>query len=63
MYVYFGTNEYNFEVLENPPEFEPTKCAACGKVIHLGEDGYSVGKDGYTCEACTAKKFPGLSIL
>ncbi len=24
MYVYYGTNEYNFEVLENPPEYEPT---------------------------------------
>ena len=63
MYVYYGTNEYNFEVLENPPEFEPTKCSTCGTVIHLGEDGYSVGKDGYTCEACTAKKFPGLNSL
>ena len=23
MYVYYGTNEYNFETLPNPPEYEP----------------------------------------
>lgn len=27
-YVYSGTNEYNFEKLENPPAYEPTKCAS-----------------------------------
>jgi len=24
-YVHYGTNEYNFEKLENPPSYEPTK--------------------------------------
>ena len=41
MFVYFATNEHNFEKLENPPAYEPTKCSKCKKVIRLGEDGYS----------------------
>ncbi len=28
-YVNYGTNEYNFRKLPNPPEFEPTRCAKC----------------------------------
>jgi hypothetical protein len=52
MYVYYGTNEYNFEVLENPPKYEPTKCSKCGRTIKLGEGGYSYGKDGYRCGRC-----------
>ncbi|MEO5931428.1 MAG: hypothetical protein ABIR47_15955 [Candidatus Kapaibacterium sp.] len=57
IYVWYGTNEYNFEKLENPPSFEPTKCSSCGTVINLGEDGYSMLGDAYTCEACSARKF------
>lgn len=53
MYVYYGTNEYNFEKLENPPEYEPTKCSKCGNVISLSEDGYSVRGQDYFCEKCT----------
>ena len=54
MYVWYGTNEYNFEILENPPEYEPTHCARCGKVIRLAEDGHvsSPGIDGYLCWDC-----------
>lgn len=54
MYVWYGTNEYNFEVLENPPEYEPTHCHRCDRVINLGEDGYMTQGDHYFCEACTA---------
>ena len=56
MYVYYGTNEYNFEKLANPPAFEPTQCTACKKVIKLGEDGYSQMRDGYYCMRCTNKR-------
>lgn len=56
MYVYYGTNEYNFEVLPNPPAYEPTKCADCGKVIALGTDGYSVHGGQYSCARCSAKR-------
>lgn len=56
MYVYYGTNEFNFEVLPNPPMYEPTKCADCGKVIILGDGGYSVLGDRYSCGPCTTKR-------
>lgn len=52
MYVWYGTNEYNFEVLENPPEYEPTRCAKCGRVISLSEDGYTIKGGEYFCERC-----------
>lgn len=56
MYVYYGTNEYNFEKLENPPKFKPTLCTRCKAVISLGEDGYTImPKEGYVCEVCYAK--------
>jgi hypothetical protein len=57
MYVYYGTNDYNFEKLETPPSFEPTHCDGCGAVIRLAEDGYSQGPKGILCDACTAKRF------
>ena len=56
IYVWYGTNEYNFEKLTNPPAYEPTKCALCGNIISLGEDGYSrLGKQ-YFCEECSHKR-------
>lgn len=59
MYVYFGTNEYNFEKLENPPEYEPTRCAECNKVISLSEDGYTVEPGGrYICHECSDFEWP-----
>jgi len=57
MYVWYGTNEYNFEKLENPPAFEPTHCDTCGRVIHLGTDGYILHPNGkYSCARCGAKQ-------
>ncbi len=57
MYVWYGTNEYNFVKLQNPPAYDPTVCAGCGMVIRLGEDGYSITPDRkYFCEDCTQKR-------
>lgn len=56
MYVWYGTNEYNFEKLENPPAFEPTHCADCGRVIHLGTDGYMMSGKKYYCQRCSNKR-------
>jgi hypothetical protein len=53
MYVYYGTSEYNFEKLENPPEYEPTRCAKCNRVIVLGEGGYSMRGEDYFCAECS----------
>ena len=60
MYVDYGTNEYNFEVLENPPPYEPTHCQACGRVIVLADGGYSWSAGSYLCGPCTAAHHPDL---
>lgn len=52
IYVSFGTNEYNFEKLENPPAFEPTLCAKCKSRIDLGKDGYTMKGDAHYCMRC-----------
>jgi DNA-directed RNA polymerase subunit RPC12/RpoP len=55
-YVWYGTNEYNFEKLPDPPAYKPTKCADCAKDIVLSEDEYSnLGKD-YFCSDCTERR-------
>jgi len=57
MYAFYGTNEYNFEKLPDPPSYEPTKCHQCDTVIRLGYEGYSVqGRDRYFCGNCTGKR-------
>jgi len=56
MYVYYGTNEFNFQKLENPPAYLPTKCAKCGVMISLGYDSYSKKEGEYWCEECTHKE-------
>jgi len=56
MYVWYGTNEYNFERLEKPPQYEPTYCAACGTVIKLASDAYSIRPEGIFCEKCSNSK-------
>jgi len=53
MYVWYGTNNYNFEKLPNPPHFEPKHCSKCGRLLNLGEEGFSVLGSDYTCEKCT----------
>jgi hypothetical protein len=45
MYVYYGTNEYNFEVLQNPPEYEPTLLYRLRQKDHsLGRRLYDVSR-------------------
>ena len=56
MYVWYGTNEYNFEKLSNPPSFEPTKCSKCAVAIKLGTEGFSRKGDEYWCEECGTKE-------
>jgi len=56
-YVWFGTNEYNFRKLDNPPEFDPIRCAKCAKVIRIGTDGYCQSGGKYFCEGCSPGPF------
>jgi hypothetical protein len=58
MYVWSGTNKYNFVRLENPPSFEPTRCADCGRVIHLGTEEYLISGSSHYCSACSRKRMP-----
>ena len=53
IYVWYGTNEYNFTKLEKPPSYKPTKCIDCGSVISLANDGYASCADGYRCLDCS----------
>jgi hypothetical protein len=55
MYVHYGTNEFNFEKLVNPPAYEPTHCAKCNKVIRLAEDGYTLSGGKTYCMACPTR--------
>lgn len=54
MYVHYGTNEYNFDRLQNPPSYEPTLCHVCGRRIVLSEGGYTQCGKTYTCMDCPA---------
>ena len=58
MVAWYGTNEYNWEKMPDPPKFKPTKCSKCGKTIVLSQGGYSCGKDGYTCSNCFPVSVP-----
>jgi DNA-directed RNA polymerase subunit RPC12/RpoP len=53
MYVWYVTNEYNFEKLKDVPTYEPTKCSTCGHVIQLGMGGYSYTGKKYFCMNCS----------
>lgn len=53
-YVNYGTNEYNFRKLSNPPAYEPTRCHMCNAIINRMADGYTVSKDGFCCRNCYA---------
>jgi hypothetical protein len=56
MYVWHGTNNWNFEKLQNPPSFEPTHCSVCGKVIRLPDGGYSKLGPTYWCGDCAVRE-------
>ena len=60
LFVWNGTNEYNFEKLPNPPAFEPTRCDGCGEAFSLVLGGYSEGPAGLLCPQCSEKRFSGM---
>ena len=59
LFVYFGTNEYNFDILKDPPKFETTLCSKCNRKINLTEDFYTTYKGEHICEKC--KPIPGFT--
>ncbi len=60
MYVWYGTNEYNFVKLQKPPKYQPTRCTKCKGIIKLSEDGYSMKAGGYYCMNCSGFAFSRL---
>lgn len=52
MVAWYGTNEYNWEKMPDPPAFKPTLCSKCGKRIVLPDGGYAYTREGYVCEDC-----------
>ncbi len=52
MYVWYGTNEYNFEKLPSPPAFRLTYCLKCRERIVLPNGGYSSLCGVYRCDNC-----------
>lgn len=60
LYVWYGTNEHNFEKLLQRPAFKPTKCCRCGRRISLGRDGFTLTGDGYLCGCCGEKEIASL---
>ena len=51
-YVCYGTNEYNFRKLENPPKFKPTRCKKCKCIINRMSDGFTSSGGHYYCSKC-----------
>jgi hypothetical protein len=56
-YVNYGTNEYNFRKLANPPTYEPTRCSNCNSIIVRAEGGYSSLGDKFFCNKCSGAPF------
>jgi hypothetical protein len=61
MYVYYGTNKYNFWKLEEVPSFKPKHCATCNKIIIMSEGGFSQKGEEYWCYNCTNKQMRKIS--
>lgn len=56
-YVWYGTDEYNFEKLPDPPKFEPTLCGNCKHIIKRSEEEYTLLPNGqFFCEICGTKQ-------
>ena len=61
-YVWYGTNEYNFEKLPNPPKFKPTYCNSCHSIIKRSEEGYTLLPNGqFLCEICGVEHMNNLT--
>lgn len=63
-FVWYTTNDYNFEKLANPPKFDPTHCSQCNKIIQRGEEGHTRLPDGkFLCEICGWKHLDDLKKI
>jgi len=56
MVCWYGTNEFNFEKMPDPPSFTPTHCAQCNAVIHPATEIVLINQMGYNCIRCIGKR-------
>lgn len=54
IYVWYGTNQFNFEKLKIIPAYTSKKCIKCQRIIHLAVEPYTVLEGKYTCFHCLA---------
>ncbi len=52
IYAYYGTNEYNFVKLESVPDYEPTSCTGCNRIVSLVNDGHVMKSGVVYCMKC-----------
>jgi len=52
MINWYGTNDYNFVKMKNPPSFVPHKCVRCGHEINMGEESHMGFGDKLVCCNC-----------
>jgi len=56
IYDWYGSNEYNFEKLDELLPFTPIRCGKCGSMIIQSQGGYASLPDGtYRCDRCYEK--------
>jgi hypothetical protein len=52
IYVWYGTNKFNFVKLDKLPKYELTVCCRCKSRIKLGEEGFLNYRNRYYCSSC-----------
>jgi hypothetical protein len=52
MVAWYGTNEFNFEKMPDPPRYKPAKCSRCRQTIVLSQGGYARLGEKYLCGNC-----------
>lgn len=53
MYDWYGSNEYNFDKLDDLLPFTPIRCGICRSMIFQSQESYAALPDGtYRCERC-----------
>ena len=54
MYDWYGSNEYNFDKLDELLSFTPIRCDVCHSMILQSQESYTALPDGtYKCEHCS----------
>ena len=56
IYDWYGSNEYNFDKLDELLPFVPIRCGKCQGMIFQSQEGYAALPDGtYRCDRCSPR--------